>query len=97
MAKDYAESFYNSKAWRKCREGYMQSVNYVCENCKGIGVICHHVVHITPSNIHDPNITLSWENLQSLCIECHNKVHGNNQTIAEGLAFDMNGNLIQAP
>lgn len=96
MAKDYAESFYNSTAWRKCRLGYMQSVNYVCEKCKGVGEICHHIEHITPKNIEDPKITLSWGNLQSLCIECHNKVHGNFETTAEGLVFNSEGHLTQS-
>ena len=31
MAKDWARPFYNSKQWRKCREGYKQSVNGLCE------------------------------------------------------------------
>ena len=26
MAKDFAKDFYNSKAWLKCREGYIKSV-----------------------------------------------------------------------
>lgn len=96
MAKDYAESFYNSSKWKKCRLGYMQSINYICENCKDVAIICHHKEHITPENIDDPMITLNWDNLSGLCQECHNKVHGNSQTITEGLAFDMNGNVIQA-
>lgn len=97
MAREFAKSFYNSKEWVKCRDGYMQSKNYICERCGSVAEICHHKKHITTSNIGDPNITLSWDNLQALCLDCHNRVHGNGDTIQEGLTFDSNGNIIPTP
>jgi 5-methylcytosine-specific restriction endonuclease McrA len=97
MAKDYAKDFYHSKTWVKCRSSFMTSKYYLCERCEGVAVICHHKTHITPANINDPNITLSWDNLQALCVECHNVVHGNSQVTQDGLRFDANGNLIKAP
>ncbi|PEW67196.1 HNH endonuclease [Bacillus cereus] len=95
MAKDYAKAFYNGAAWRKCKDGFMQSKNYLCERCGGIAVICHHKQYITPQNIHDPNITLSWNNLEALCMTCHTQEHLSGGICAEGLAFDSKGNLIQ--
>lgn len=95
MAKDYAKSFYNSAAWRKCSRGYMQSQNYVCERCGDIATICHHKMHITPSNISDPSITLSWGNLEALCQTCHNQEHHGGAICASGLSFDGKGNLIK--
>lgn len=95
MAKEYAEWFYNSRAWIKCRDGYMNSVGYVCELCGEAAVICHHKEHITPANINDPNITLNWGNLMAVCLECHNKIHFTTSPTAEGLMFDKDGNLIQ--
>lgn len=94
MAHDYAKSFYTSKAWTACRKGYMQSQHYICERCEGAAMICHHKTYITPANIHEPNITLNWDNLESLCQTCHNLEHHLTKPCREGLAFDSNGNLI---
>jgi len=93
MAQEYAVAFYKSKAWERCRDGFMKSKYYICERCGGIAVIAHHKKHITPENINDPNITLDWNNLKSVCIECHNKEHGVTALCSDGLIFDCNGNL----
>lgn len=45
---------------------------------KGIirtGEIVHHKIELTPENIHDPDITLNFDNLQLLCRDCHAAVH----------------------
>lgn len=78
--KPYAESFYNSHAWKDCRRAYSKSVGGLCERClqRGIyspGEIVHHKVHITPDNINDPSITLDFGNLMLLCRQCHAEVH----------------------
>lgn len=39
------------------------------------GVIVHHKIHLTPENIYDRNIALSWDNLELLCRDCHDKEH----------------------
>lgn len=97
MAQEFAKSFYKSAAWVKCRNGYMASKHYICERCGGLAEICHHKVYITPKNIHDPSITLSWSNLEALCQTCHNQEHMSSGGIcAEGLAFDESGNLVRA-
>ena len=31
---------------------------------------------LTPDNIHDPSVTLSWDNLKLVCRDCHAKEHG---------------------
>lgn len=97
MAKEYARSFYSSSAWIKCRNSFMKSKNYICERCGGAAYIVHHKIHITPENINDTNITLNWDNLQALCLECHNTVHGNGPATIEGVSFDSNGDLIYNP
>lgn len=76
MAKEYAKSFYKSKAWQRCRDEYAKSVNWLCEDCleQGIykpGEIVHHMIEITPENINDPMVTLNWDNLRLVCRECH--------------------------
>ena len=76
----YAETFYKSKEWKKCRAAYAKSVGGLCEPCfaNGLivpGVIVHHKTHITPDNISDPTVTLSWNNLELVCRDCHAKLH----------------------
>ena len=76
----YNDSFYTSDVWIKCREGYARSVGGLCERCRDRGIIrageiVHHKKHITPDNINDPRITLSWDNLMLLCRECHGEIH----------------------
>ena len=72
---------------------YMASQHYICERCGGVARIVHHVKHITPLNISDPLITLDWENLEALCIDCHNIEHISGGNIADGLMFDQDGNI----
>lgn len=97
MAKEYAKTFYNSMKWIKCRKAFMKSKNYICERCGDIAKIVHHKKHITPDNITDPNITLNWDNLQALCLDCHNVMHGNSNATINGVTFDENGDLIYTP
>jgi len=93
--KEYARSFYTGKEWRKLSKLYMSSISYVCERCGGVAEICHHRKYITPQNINDPAITLNLDNLEGLCIDCHNKEHkrkykgSTNRTI-----FDSQGNIV---
>jgi 5-methylcytosine-specific restriction enzyme A len=97
MAKEWAKWFYNSKAWKKCRTGYIAGVYGLCEKCEAPGYILHHKKELTPENIHDPNVSLNWNNLEYLCLVCHNREHGNSdhEVIREGLAFDSNGNVVR--
>lgn len=79
--KEWAARLYKSKAWQACRDGYLQSVGGLCEPCLERGIwrpaeIVHHIVEITPENIDDPRVALSWSNLQAVCRECHAEKHG---------------------
>lgn len=64
-------------------------------------MIVHHKIVLTPENINDPEVTLNWEYLELLCLDCHNREpHGkenkeDKKTIAEGLYFDEKGNVVQ--
>lgn len=88
--KEYAKSFYKSKAWRNVSKLYMNSKSYVCERCGGVGAICHHKKYITPYNINNPDITLNLDNLECLCQECHNKEH---MLKRSRVVFDEAGNI----
>ena len=70
MAKDWAKAFYKSAAWQDCRSAYIQSVFGLCERCGVPGAEVHHIIYLTPDNINDPYIALSWDNLELLCHEC---------------------------
>jgi len=74
------KSFYNSKQWKDVEKLYKQKRNYLCEKCMEEGrftpgEIVHHKIHLSESNYRDPEISLNFENLQLLCIACHNSVH----------------------
>ena len=96
VAQEWAKAFYKSGAWLKCRAAYIQSVFGLCEKCGRPGWIVHHKIKLTPGNINDPNVTLNWDNLEYLCQDCHNSVHGLSST-ADGLMFDERGDLVEHP
>ena len=78
--KQYAEAFYKSTQWDKCRRSYLKHVGGLCERCLSKGLIVpakivHHKVYLTPESIADPSITLCFDNLEALCQDCHNKEH----------------------
>lgn len=54
----------------------------------------HHRQYITDENVGDPSITLSWDNLEALCVTCHAAEHHGKGATAEGLAFTSDGQLI---
>ena len=79
-APDKQRAFYKSKEWQRCRAEYVAKVSGLCERCeaKGIikpGKIVHHKEYIDICNINDPEILLNHDNLEMLCIECHNAEH----------------------
>ena len=59
----------------------MKKVGGLCEDCLKKGRYnpaeeVHHIKELTPQNITDPSITLSYSNLVALCRSCHRKRHG---------------------
>ena len=74
--------FYDSEAWKNCREAYRKSKGGLCELCLKNGIvkagrIVHHKIHLDADNIGDPNVTLNWDNLELVCMDCHAAEHGN--------------------
>lgn len=99
--RDKQKKFYSSTKWIKCRKAYA-SEHPICERCilKGIVTpvyIVHHKIEVTEENVNDPQITLNPDNLESLCLECHNAEHFSQSITADGLYFDENGELQQKP
>lgn len=67
--------FYNSQKWRKLRKLYAQN-HPLCERCWSKGIvkpvdIVHHKISIED----DYSKRLDMDNLESLCIACHNTEH----------------------
>jgi len=105
MAKEFAKAFYNSKAWKKCREAYIKyriSVDGgLCENCKEeLGYMVHHKILLTQENIHDTNVSLNHAHLMYECKKCHDREEGHFKknkklsSIREGYKFDEHGQLV---
>jgi 5-methylcytosine-specific restriction endonuclease McrA len=99
--KHWAERFYNSAAWEDTRVAFLQSKGYLCERCSTndnptIAKIAHHVTYLTQANITNPIVTLSWDNLEALCQECHNREHKRGERKPR-YKFDDAGNVIPLP
>lgn len=82
-------SFYNSIEWRRKRDAIKERDHYECQACKrqgkvGIDVyeanrngrkkiklVVHHIKELEDN----PELKLDDDNLETLCVECHNKIH----------------------
>lgn len=104
MAREFAVAFYHSKAWKDTREAYMRSHRGLCEPCLARGVykpaaIVHHKVHLTPENISDPSVALSFSNLELVCRDCHAaehpEIYGGAAVSDQRVAFDEMGNVVR--
>ncbi len=93
--KEFAKSFYLSSAWRKTRKAILKRDFGLCVRCGKPGDIVHHKIHLTPANINNLDITLSADNLETLCRECHAIEHEEKAVTASGLRFDSEGNLVE--
>ena len=78
--QDFAKPFYMSPQWRSAREAAWKRAGGLCEICMKKGLITpaeivHHRIPITRSNIGNPRITLSLDNLMAVCRDCHAELH----------------------
>lgn len=103
MARAFARKFYKSSAWKHTREAYIRNVNGLCERClrRGVvkpGEILHHKVHLSPENIDNPDYTLSFDNLEYVCRDCHAaehpEIYGIQDRPKPRVCFDQYGNLV---
>lgn len=91
--REFAKAFYNSPAWRSTRVSYMKKAGWLCERClkKGLYVpaeIVHHKTYLTPENITDTRITLSYDNLEALCRACHEEEHSADNNAAKHRKYE---------
>lgn len=102
---------YNSKAWKQIRYAYALSKNCLCERChravyvsgindylpkeKRLRYIVHHKTHINELNKGNDDVVYNWDNLELLCIDCHNDEHFGVKATKSGYKFDEFGNFIE--
>ncbi|WP_248560281.1 HNH endonuclease [Niallia sp. NCCP-28] len=74
--KEQKKKFYNSTAWKKLRLLALNRDNYECQQCKLKGKVSkgQNVHHIKEIYFH-PEFALELDNLETLCINCHNEEH----------------------
>lgn len=87
---------YNCKRWKKLRQMKL-GINPFCERCQARGVyvpayIIHHKEYITQENYMDDDVFFNLDNLESICLECHNKEHFGEEV---DYYFDEDGDLIK--
>lgn len=96
MAKVWAKSFYDSRAWKDCRRAVLRRDLFTCRDCSARASEVHHIIELTPENIADQSIALNPDNLISLCHSCHDKItRGVTGDLPEEYIFDDNGNVIK--
>lgn len=76
--KQQRQSFYNKSGWRKLRKAKLMA-QPLCEIC---GAVAQHVHHIKSflteeDELKQMELLLNWDNLMSVCHNCHNQLHNN--------------------
>ncbi|MEM5669925.1 HNH endonuclease [Bacillus cereus] len=89
--KQQKRKFYDSGEWKNIREQVKKRDNYECQECKRNGgvrvdtneysesakrkkiqLVVHHIKELE----HHPELALEIDNLETVCVDCHNKEHG---------------------
>ncbi len=83
--------FYDSREWKQIREVVKGRDNYECQECKRKGLVSidtneysesakrkkiQLVVHHIKELEHHPSLALDIDNLETVCVSCHNREHG---------------------
>lgn len=88
-SREQKKKFYGSDEWETLRLKALERDNYECQECKREGRVhvdskkvegerksielnVHHKYEIE----HYPKLALVIDNLETLCLNCHNKAHG---------------------
>lgn len=104
------EEFYQTDIWKKARLYIWKKQSCICNRChrpvyvnglsdyippeKRLKGIVHHKEYLTDDNFNDYNISLNEDNLEGICIDCHNQEHFSSSVTRKDLMFDKDGNLI---
>lgn len=77
---DVLHQFYCSKAWRELAFALKVAADGRCARCGEIVIdfaylIGHHKEELTEENVRDPAVALNPDNVEVICLDCHNKEH----------------------
>jgi 5-methylcytosine-specific restriction protein A len=76
--KQALQSYYQTRQWKRLRH-LKFAANPVCELCeeKGLTRQTEEIHHVNPIDIDrpDPSLIFDYDNLMSLCNECHSRLH----------------------
>lgn len=109
MSYGIRKDFYHSKVWNQVRKNIWLKQNLLCNRCglpvyvdgisdyipkenRRIGIV-HHIEHLDNINVYDDTIALDEDNLEGICIDCHNKEHFKTNGIRNDYLFDDDGNI----
>ena len=86
--KEQKKKFYRSGDWESLRQQALDRDNYECQQCKREGKVHVDSVKVDGErksielNVHHkyeieryPKLALVLDNLETLCLNCHNKMH----------------------
>ena len=70
------DAIYHDKRYKRARAAALKRDEYLCQYCKRYGRMRQATIthHIKPVEIA-PELAYSADNLVSLCMSCHNKMH----------------------
>ena len=70
------DAIYHNKRYKRARAAALKRDEYLCQYCKRYGRMRQATIthHIKPVEI-DPELAYNADNLVSLCMACHNKMH----------------------
>jgi 5-methylcytosine-specific restriction endonuclease McrA len=76
MTREETEAFYNSPEWRRKQKAILRRDHYQCQLCKRYGRIREaKIVHHKLELAEYPELAMKDDNLVSVCMKCHNKLH----------------------
>ena len=73
------DSFYKTKQWTRTRAYIVERDKNECQSCKDRGLVTTNnlIVHLIEPLEYKPDLSLDKSNLITVCIGCHNFIHGN--------------------
>ena len=80
---DKLKKFYSSKDWRNLSYKLKIETQGKCNRCDFQAItkedykklIGHHKIELTENNVEDVSISLNPNNIEVVCLDCHNKEH----------------------
>lgn len=76
ILEDKLVKFYQWCEWRKLRQKALERDNFECQQCKAKGKYkaAQNVHHLKEVKDY-PELAMALDNLECVCIQCHNKIH----------------------